>query len=62
MQFKKKISEEFEDDPLGTLMGMALISTMIALAFLLMVIFPIALIANAVHDDPAPQQTQGEWK
>lgn len=61
IKFKEKIREEFDNDPLGTLMGIALIGLVFSLAMFLLIVLPIAFVAN-VLDDPAPQQTQGEWK
>lgn len=62
IKFKERIGQEFDYDPIGTLMGIGLAGILIALVIFLVVILPIALVADVVNDDPAPQQTQGEWK
>lgn len=62
IKFKEKIGQEFDYDPIGTLMRLGVAGILIAIVILLVVILPIAIIADVVNDDPAPQQTQGEWK
>ena len=62
IKFKERIGQEFDNDPVGTLMGLSLTGILLTLVIFLVVILPIAFIADAVNDDPAPQQTQGEWK
>lgn len=62
IKFKERIGQEFDNDPVGTLMGLSLTGILLTLVIFLVVILPIALVADVVNDDPAPQQTQGEWK